>query len=109
MQREVDGLVELVAVKLLASRVLMETFAGDDVGRAHVAPEARAVLASFYDFADHDEVASDSRLNIGGPPHPDCLTAHGNNAGTRHVAIYVRRDTIVSESIPLCQLGYNRL
>ena len=106
MQREVDGLVELVAVKLLASRVLMETFAGDDVGRAHVAPEAPGVLASFDDFADHDEVASDSRLHIGGPPHPDRLTAHGEQRRRKarcHLcqARYycVRIDTVVSAGI----------
>jgi heme-degrading monooxygenase HmoA len=57
MQREVDGLVELVALTLWQSRASIEAFAGDDISRAHVEPEGRAVLTSFDDFADHYEVA----------------------------------------------------
>lgn len=57
MQRVVDGQVELVALMLWDSRSSIEAFAGEDIARAHVEPEARAVLASFDDFADHYEVA----------------------------------------------------
>jgi heme-degrading monooxygenase HmoA len=57
MQREVDGQVELVALTLWDSRASIEAFAGDDISRAHVEPQAREVLASFDDFADHYEVA----------------------------------------------------
>ena len=57
MQREVDGQVELVALTLWDSRASIEAFAGDDISRAHVEPQARAVLASFDDFVDHYEVA----------------------------------------------------
>jgi heme-degrading monooxygenase HmoA len=57
MQREVDGEVELVALTLWDSRAAIEAFAGNDISRAHVEPQARAVLASFDDFVDHYEVA----------------------------------------------------
>ena len=49
--------VELVALTLWESRAAIEAFAGRDIGRAHVEPQARAVLASFDDFAEHYEVA----------------------------------------------------
>lgn len=57
MRREVGGRVELVAVTLWESRASIEAFAGKDIGRAHVEPQAQAMLASFDDFADHYEVA----------------------------------------------------
>jgi heme-degrading monooxygenase HmoA len=57
MQREVGGEVELVATTLWESRTSIEAFAGADIGGAHVEPQARAVLSSFDDFADHYEVA----------------------------------------------------
>ena len=57
MQRPLDGEVELVALTLWESRAAIEAFAGEDISRAHVEPQARAVLASFDDFADHYEVA----------------------------------------------------
>ncbi len=57
MQREVDGQIELLAVTLWDSRAAIEAFAGSDISRAHVEPQARAVLASFDDFADHYEMA----------------------------------------------------
>jgi heme-degrading monooxygenase HmoA len=57
MQREVDGKVEFVALTYWDSRTSIEAFAGSDIGRAHVEPQARAVLLSFDDFADHYEVA----------------------------------------------------
>jgi heme-degrading monooxygenase HmoA len=57
LQRELDGQVELVAITLWDSRASIEAFAGEDISRAHVEPRARAVLASFDDFAEHYEVA----------------------------------------------------
>ena len=57
LRRERDGEVELVALTLWESRASIERFAGKDIGRAHVEPQARAVLASFDDFAEHYEVA----------------------------------------------------
>ena len=57
MQRAHDGEVELMALTLWESRAAIEAFAGKDIGRAHVEPQARAVLASFDDFAEHYEVA----------------------------------------------------
>jgi heme-degrading monooxygenase HmoA len=57
MQREVDGQVEFVALTLWDSRAAIEAFAGNDISRAHVEPQARAVLASFDDCADHYEIA----------------------------------------------------
>jgi heme-degrading monooxygenase HmoA len=56
MQRDRDGEVELVATTLWESRAAIEAFAGHDIGRAHVEPQARAVLSSFDDFAEHYEV-----------------------------------------------------
>ena len=60
MQRAAGGEVELVALTLWDSRASIEAFAGCDISRAHVEPQARAVLASFDDFAEHYEIASSS-------------------------------------------------
>jgi heme-degrading monooxygenase HmoA len=57
IRREIDGEIELVALTLWESRAAIEAFAGKDIARAHVEPPARAVLASFDDFAHHYEVA----------------------------------------------------
>lgn len=57
LRREIEGEVELVALTLWESRAAIEAFAGRDIGRAHVEPQARAVLTSFDDFAEHYEVA----------------------------------------------------
>ena len=57
MQRPLDGEVELVALTLWESRAAIEAFAGTDIGRAHVEPQARAVLVSSDDVAAHYEVA----------------------------------------------------
>ena len=57
VQREVDGDVEVVALTLWESRASIQAFAGEDIARAHVEPEALAVLDSFDDFADHSKVA----------------------------------------------------
>src|SRR5262245_18776451 len=57
LRRKVHGEVELVAITLWESRASIEAFAGQDIGRAHVEPQARAVLTSFDDSADHYEVA----------------------------------------------------
>jgi heme-degrading monooxygenase HmoA len=62
--REVDGEIEFVATTLWESRASIEAFAGKDIGRAHVEPQARAVLTSFDDFADHYEVAFGSGLGL---------------------------------------------
>jgi len=57
LRREVDGCTEFLAVTLWESRQAIEAFAGGDIGKAIVEPEARAVLADFDDFADHYELA----------------------------------------------------
>lgn len=57
LRRENEGQVELLALTLWESRASIEAFSGKDIGRAHVEPQGRAVLASFDDFADHYEVA----------------------------------------------------
>lgn len=57
LRRETGDGVELVALTLWESRASIEAFAGQDIGRAHVEPQARAVLTSFDDFAEHYEVA----------------------------------------------------
>ena len=57
LRRETGDEVELVALTLWESRASIEAFAGQDIGRAHVEPQARAVLTSFDESADHYEVA----------------------------------------------------
>ncbi len=56
MRRESDGGIELVALTLWQSRESIKAFAGPDIGRAHVEPEAQAVLTRFDDFAIHYEL-----------------------------------------------------
>lgn len=58
LRRDVDGRVEFLAVTMWDSVESIKAFAGDDVQRAVVEPEARAVLASFDSFAQHFEVVS---------------------------------------------------
>lgn len=57
LRRETGDEVELIALTLWESRAAIEAFAGNDIGRAHVEPQARAVLKAFDDFAEHYEVA----------------------------------------------------
>src|SRR5882762_10063625 len=57
LRRDVDGRTEFLAVTLWESRQAIEAFAGRDIDKAIVEPEARAVLAEFDDFASHYEVA----------------------------------------------------
>ena len=60
LRRERDGRTEFLAVTLWESRHAIEAFAGRDIDKAIVEPEARAVLADFDDFASHYEVAFSS-------------------------------------------------
>lgn len=57
LRREVGSRTEFLAVTLWESRQAIEAFAGRDIDRAIVEPEARAVLIEFDDFASHYEVA----------------------------------------------------
>jgi heme-degrading monooxygenase HmoA len=57
LRRQVAGQTEFLAVTLWESRQAIEAFAGTDIDRAIIEPEARAVLAEFDDFARHYEVA----------------------------------------------------
>jgi len=56
LRREVDGQTEFLAMTLWESRQAIEAFAGRDIAKAIVEPEARAVLSEFDDFANHYEV-----------------------------------------------------
>jgi heme-degrading monooxygenase HmoA len=56
LQRAHGGEVELVVLTLWESLAAIEAFAGQDIGRAHVEPQARAVLVSFDDVAHHYDV-----------------------------------------------------
>jgi len=58
LRREVDGGAEFLAVTLWDSRQSIEAFAGNDIGKAVVEPEAQAVLSRFDDFATHYEVVT---------------------------------------------------
>jgi len=57
LRRELDGRTEFLAVTLWESRTAIEAFAGQDIDKAIVEPEARAVLVEFDEFASHYEVA----------------------------------------------------
>lgn len=57
LRRDLPGNTEFVALTLWESRDSIRAFAGDDITKAHVEPEARAVLATFDDFAEHYDVA----------------------------------------------------
>ena len=61
LRREVGGGTEFVALTFWESRQSIEAFAGRDIERAIVEPEARAVLAKFDDFASHYEVVAGGR------------------------------------------------
>jgi heme-degrading monooxygenase HmoA len=56
LRREVDGEVELVVVTYYASLEAVRAFAGDDLERAVVAPEAQRVLARFDERCRHYDV-----------------------------------------------------
>jgi len=60
LQRSAGGETEFMAVTLWESRDVIRTFAGEDISKAHVEPQARAVLSSFDEHADHYEVAFSS-------------------------------------------------
>jgi heme-degrading monooxygenase HmoA len=57
LQREAEGTTEFLALTLWDSCESIRAFAGIDVEKAHVEPEARAVLSDFDDFAQHYAVA----------------------------------------------------
>jgi heme-degrading monooxygenase HmoA len=59
LKRSIDNSdeVEFIAVTLWESLASIRGFAGDDIDRAVVEPEARAVLSSFDDFVRHFELA----------------------------------------------------
>jgi heme-degrading monooxygenase HmoA len=56
LRRDVEGATEFLAMTLWDSRQSIEAFAGSDISKAVVEPEARAVLSGFDDFATHYEV-----------------------------------------------------
>ena len=49
--------IEFIAVTLWESLASIRGFAGDDIERAVVEPEARAILSSFDDFVRHFQLA----------------------------------------------------
>ena len=57
LRREVDGLVEFVAVSSWDSFDAIREYAGDTLDRAVVKPEARAMLADFDEFVAHYALA----------------------------------------------------
>jgi heme-degrading monooxygenase HmoA len=56
LRREIDDHVEFLAATLWDSMEVIKKFAGNDPNTAVVAPEARAVLTEFDDFATHYDV-----------------------------------------------------
>jgi heme-degrading monooxygenase HmoA len=59
-QREIDGRIEVLVVTEWASMAAIRAFAGDDVSRAVVEPEARACLEAFDERVDHFDLAVDT-------------------------------------------------
>jgi heme-degrading monooxygenase HmoA len=57
LRRDGAATTEFLAVTLWESRDFIKAFAGADISRAHVEPQARAALSDFDDHADHYEVA----------------------------------------------------
>jgi heme-degrading monooxygenase HmoA len=57
--RDRNGAVELLVVTRWASLDAISSFAGDDLERAVIEPEARAVLLSFDDRVEHRTVVLD--------------------------------------------------
>ena len=53
MRRDTEGDVELVALTLWESHDFIKTFAGTDITKAYVEPEAQTMLTRFDDFASH--------------------------------------------------------
>jgi hypothetical protein len=60
LRRDVDGGTEFLAVTLCESRQSIEAFAGSDISKAVVEPQARAVSSRFDDFATHYDVVGAS-------------------------------------------------
>jgi len=56
LRREERGRTELVAITLWQSREAIRAFAGSDIAKAHVEPEARTMLAAFDEIACHYEI-----------------------------------------------------
>lgn len=54
---EAGGKTEFLALTLWQSRAAIHQFAGDQLDRANVEPEAQAILTDYDDFARHYEVA----------------------------------------------------
>lgn len=60
LRREVDGLVEFVALSFWDSFDAIREYAGENVDLAMVKPEARAMLADFDTFVEHYELRHDT-------------------------------------------------
>lgn len=60
LQRSTGTETEFLAITFWDSREAIRSFAGEDIAKAHVEPQARAVLSSFDEFADHYEIAFSS-------------------------------------------------
>ena len=58
LRRAVGGRGEILVMTLWESKQAIEAFAGPDIAKAIVEPEARAVLAEFDDFATHYDVVA---------------------------------------------------
>lgn len=63
LRRKVDGRVEFLAVTLWESFDAIRAFAGTDIDRARIEPEARAALVEFDEFARHFEVVHQANLD----------------------------------------------
>jgi heme-degrading monooxygenase HmoA len=58
LEREENGEVEFLAVTHWQSLEAIKAFAGDDISKAKVEPQARAVLSRFETTATHYKIAA---------------------------------------------------
>jgi heme-degrading monooxygenase HmoA len=56
LRRTVGDTVEFVVLTLWESMCAVQEFVGQELNRAVVKPEARAILSSFDDFVTHFEI-----------------------------------------------------
>lgn len=62
LRRQVGDEVEFVTITRFESIEAIRAFAGEDVERAHVAPQARALLARWEERVAHYDLAFEDRV-----------------------------------------------
>lgn len=60
LKREVGDRVEFEVISFWDTAEAIKEYAGEEIGRAMVKPEAQAMLAQFDEFVDHYNLAHDT-------------------------------------------------